>query len=262
MVTSSLSAQLAGEEDAVVLIKAAPQTGRRGETVCCAAVTFSGEWRRLYPIPFRQLDVSSQFGRWDIIRFRWRKPKDDVRVESRRVEEGSISIVGHLKEQQRETFLAPLIRPSLKEEREAGRTLALLKADLLDFFWERKEDADIERERKQFHEITRQSDMFVPKSLVSYCPSPYRFRYKYRSKDGQFCGTCQDWEIDATFFKWSRKYGVDKALDLMTDRFGKEYPKKGMLLAMGTHSRYPDTWLINGIIRCNPIRQMSLISLW
>jgi hypothetical protein len=32
-----------------------------------------------------------------------------------------------------------------------------------------------------------------------------------------------------------------------------------MLLAMGTHSLYPDTWLINGVIRLDEIGQLSLL---
>jgi hypothetical protein len=40
--------------------------------------------------------------------------------------------------------------------------------------------------------------------------------------------------------------------------FGEEYPAKGMLLAMGTHSQYPDTWLINGVIRLDDVKQLSL----
>jgi len=31
-----------------------------------------------------------------------------------------------------------------------------------------------------------------------------------------------------------------------------------MVLAMGTHSLYPDVWLINGIIRLDEITQLSL----
>jgi hypothetical protein len=31
-----------------------------------------------------------------------------------------------------------------------------------------------------------------------------------------------------------------------------------MLLAMGTHSLYPDTWLINGVIRHDNIKQIPL----
>jgi hypothetical protein len=45
----------------------------------------------------------------------------------------------------------------------------------------------------------------------------------------------------------------------MQTRFGEEYPRKGMLLAMGTHSQYPDTWLINGIIRLDQVQQFSLL---
>ena len=41
--------------------------------------------------------------------------------------------------------------------------------------------------------------------------------------------------------------------------FGEEYPKKGMVLAMGTHSLYPDVWLINGIVRLDEVTQMSLL---
>jgi hypothetical protein len=41
--------------------------------------------------------------------------------------------------------------------------------------------------------------------------------------------------------------------------FGEEYPGKGMLLAMGTHSIYPDTWLINGVIRLDDIKQIPFL---
>ena len=40
--------------------------------------------------------------------------------------------------------------------------------------------------------------------------------------------------------------------------FGKKYPAKGMLLAMGTHSLHQDTWLINGVVRQDDIDQPSL----
>ena len=40
--------------------------------------------------------------------------------------------------------------------------------------------------------------------------------------------------------------------------FGEEYPARGMLLAMGTQSLYPDTWLINGVVRLDEVEQLSL----
>ena len=81
--------------------------------------------------------------------------------------------------------------------------------------------------------------------MIPYKPCPYRFKYRYRTDDGVREGTCQDWEIEATFFKWAKRYG-------------EEYPTKGMLLAMGTHSLHPNTWLINGVVRLDDIQQLSL----
>ena len=73
-------------------------------------------------------------------------------------------------------------------------------------------------------------------------------------------GTCQDWETDAAFYNWSHHYGEQAALNHMQQVFGEDYPKKGMVLAMGTHSQYPDNpWLINGIIRLDEVKQMSLL---
>ncbi len=58
------------------------------------------------------------------------------------------------------------------------------------------------------------------------------------------------------FHHWEKQYGRRSALDKMKRMFGYEYPKKGMF--MGTHSRYPDRWLINGIIRLDEVRQQIL----
>ena len=40
-------------------------------------------------------------------------------------------------------------------------------------------------------------------------------------------------------YNWSRHYGEQAALENMQRVFGEDYPKKGMVLAMGTHSQYP-----------------------
>ena len=101
--------------------------------------------------------------------------------------------------------------------------------------------------------------MFNSTPLIPYDPCPYVFKYSYVTDDGERLGSCQDWETDATFYNWSRHYGEQTALENMRRVFGEEYPKKGMVFAMGTHSQYPDTWLINGIIRLDELKQMSLL---
>jgi len=41
--------------------------------------------------------------------------------------------------------------------------------------------------------------------------------------------------------------------------FGDEYPKKGMLLAMGTHGQRNWQWMIIGVVRMDKIVQPSLL---
>ena len=249
-----------GKTEAVVIIKAAPQVGQRhGETVCCAGIDLQGNWLRLYPISFRTLDDGQKFKRWDRIRFRWRRPSDDPREESRRVDQDTLQIAGELKKSERERFLSRTVVTSLDAEREAKRSLALLKAEVLEFKVERKGDADLRNEANKFAKLRAQPDLFNTKPIIPYEPCPYRFKYRYRTDDGMREGTCQDWEIEATFFKWAKLYGEERALADLRRIFGEEYPKKGMLLAMGTHSLYPDTWLINGVVRLDEIQQLSLL---
>lgn len=250
---------LAGKSEAVVIIKAAPQVGERhGETVCCAAIDLHGNWLRLYPVSFRKLDRAQKFARWDHIKFNWRKPSDDQRTESRRVEQQSIEIVGNLRPSDRERFLAKLIVTSLDRERAAGRSLALLKPRIQRFSFVKKSDQKLAEEKVHFETAIAQADLFI-RASIPYTPCPYKFHYHYETDDGERKGKCQDWEIEATFHKWSRIYGETEALKKISAVFGEELPRKGMLLAMGTHSRYPDVWLINGIIRLNDVKQGSLI---
>lgn len=248
-----------GETEAIVIIKAAPQAGgRHGETVCCAGIDLEGNWLRLYPISFRTLDTGQKFGRWDRIKFAWRLPTDDTRVESRRVNQDTLEIVGKLKKSERQNVLAHLIVESLRAELDKGRSLALLKPKNPEFKIEKKSSSEIKEDAAKFAALRAQPDLFNTKPLIPYRPCPYRFKYSYDTPDGPREGTCQDWEIETTFFKWSNTYGEERALDKMKRVFGEEYPSKGMLLAMGTHSVYRRTWLINGVIRLDEIEQLSL----
>ena len=248
-----------GETESIVIIKAAPQVGTKyGETVCCAGIDLQGNWLRLYPISFRTLDQGQKFRRWDRVKFKWRRPNDDRRPESRRVHQDSLEIVGTINKDVRERFLANSIVTSLDKERGEGRSLALLKADILDFRVEEKSSEDIQKEAEKFDALRAQPDLFNTKPIIPYKPCPYHFKYRYRTDDGEREGTCQDWEIEATYYRWTKEYGQDHALSEITRVFRDEYPSKGMLLAMGTHSQYPNTWLINGVVRLDDIKQATL----
>lgn len=251
------------QDEAFILVKAAPRRSETfGETVCCAGIDRSGCWVRLYPVSFRQLGDAQRFGRWDHIRYRWSKPKatKDMRTESRRVDPNSIEILKPLKQCDRNRLLTRSTVTSLTREREEGRSLALLKAEVLDFWWVRQSAEEITKHERLLVKLRAQEDMFAPATLVPMRTCPYIFKYRYRDDDGEHEGTCQDWETEQTYFARRRDQGSEEAaLDWMRHKFGEEYPRREMTLAMGTHRYRPDQWLINGVIRLNDEPQLNLL---
>jgi hypothetical protein len=251
-------------DECFVVVKAAPRASQtHGETVCIAAIDRSGAWIRLYPVSFRDLADAQRFGRWDHLQFRWRRPKasSDMRSESRRVDPSSIVILGQLPASQRDALLNRIAVSSLKKERAANRSLALLKPEIIDFRAIRRSIEDLDRQRSTYAAIEAQKSLFeaighaIPRN-----PCPYEFVYCYRDDDGIHNGTCQDWETEVTFMRRLKEMSSEKeALDWMYQKFGEEYPSSGMALAMGTHRYRQDQWLVNGVIRMRESKQGHLI---
>lgn len=239
-----------GTDDAIILVKAAPVIGsKHGETVCCAAIDLYGRWLRLYPVSFRVLDDVRKFKRWDRVKFSWRRPTTDDRPESRHVDSQSLEIVGTLKDAERSRFLDSRVVTSLNKERTEGRSLALLKPEIQKFSIAPRAADEVEEEQERIDRFHDQPDLFIPRPAVPRRACPYDFKFQYLTDDGRREGTCQDWETAATFFNWSNRYGEEKALRHMEIQFGEVLPQRGLYFAMGTHSRWPDVWLINGLIQ-------------
>jgi hypothetical protein len=252
------------EDEAFILVKAAPRPSETfGETVCCAGIDLKENWVRLYPVSFRQLGDYQKFRRWDHIRYRWSRPKatKDTRSESRRVDPHSIEIVRPMRQGDRNKLMSRIAVTSLSREHSEGRSLALLRPEVLDFWYERRADDEIAERERVLQQLRDQQDMFAPPALIPPRTSPYAFKYRYRDDDGIHVGTCQDWETEQTFLMRRQDQGSEKAaLDWMQRVFGEEYPRKGMGLAMGTHRYRLHQWLINGVIRVDDDLQPDLFS--
>jgi hypothetical protein len=242
-----------------ILVKAAPRVGKtHGETVCCAGIDPNEGWVRLFPVVFRTLNDVQKFSRWDIVEYSSRTPRDS-RGESRRIDHHSIKVVGQVPQSQRQELVARHVVQSLKLEYEEGRSLAFIRPREPEFFWTRKDQATFDADAAQYIEWhRREADGMLGlegRKLSPYTPAKYRFGYRYKTGDGSREGTCQDWEIEATYLSWERKYGEAGALDALQQTFGVDYPKKGFVLAMGTHKAYPSKWLINGLVRLDHGRE-------
>ena len=251
-----------GTSRAVVLVKAVPQASENhGETVCVAALDEYGIWHRLYPVNFRDLKSDQKFGRWDLIEFSWRLPEvsKDRRVESKRIVQESVQIVSKLKAGERQRYLEKAIVQSERAEYEAGRSLALIRPMNPKFRYQARSIEEIERVRKGYDDIRRSPDLFGTTDIVPREPSPFEFYYEYSDGDGKHEKRCHDWETEQTFLKWRDLYGEERALTDMKRVFGEEYPQRGMVLALGTHSQRNWQWMIIGILRMDVTNQTSFL---
>ena len=250
------------EIEATVLVKALPQvTEHRGETVCVAAMTDDRRWYRFYPIAFRQLDDTQRFVRWNRVKLKGRlvDANKDNRAESRNIDQDSIVLMGKMPSDRRAAFLEPALVTSTKKERQEGRSLALIRPENPSFFFRRRSADEIAERKARYDKLLASPDMFAARTIVPLSPAPFEFGYRYHDDDGGHECLCHDWEVEQTFLNWRRSHGEQETLDLVADMFGRRYPEEGMALAMGTHSRYPDVWMIIGVIRLPPVSQPSLI---
>lgn len=251
------------DDEAFILVKAAPRASQtHGETVCIAAVDRTGAWCRLYPVSFRYMEQRQRFGRWDRITYRWRRPPvaQDRRSESRRVDDSSIEIIGTLPKNQRHALVDRIGVTSLARQLEQHRSLAMLKCEIIDFVPQRRTSGELDARRSTYAALERQGDLLAALSdVIPRDPCPYAFKYRYRDDDGVHWGTCQDWETEATFMRRLFEMGEQPALNWMQQKFGEEYAREGMALAMGTHRWHPGQWLINGVIRYDESPQRRLL---
>ena len=163
-----------------------------------------------------------------------------------------------MRDSERAKFLNPILSPSTKKAAEQEKSLTLIRPKKSKFFWKMKTERELREEREAYRAASRQLS-FLDKELAALVPCPYQFKFDYETEDNtRHQATCDDWETAAMFYGFQRRYGTERALAEMDRVFNCTYPTKGMAFAMGTHSRFPDVWLLVGVIRLDDVSQLSL----
>ncbi len=242
----------------IILVKALPQPSKTyGETVCCAGMTAEGNWKRLFPVRYRHLQGEQSFKRWDWVNFNYRPPTKDLRKESCHVYEDSIQIDGEFAKGGRAAFFSRLIEKSAKHAFENGKSLALIRPRKTRFSYKKKSLADIEEE-KQGYKLAAQQDSFFDEKQTDLEPSPYEFRFSFEDDSGPHTYQDGDWETHAMFYNQRRRSNEQEALRWMEQTFNEDYPKRGMVFAIGNMAKRPQTWQLLGVIRLDESKQVEL----
>lgn len=164
------------QEDIAVLAKAIPAiTQKHGEITCVAGIGPDNKWRRLYPASTKLLK-QSYFMKFDIIRVEvdpWQglhpRPEDRFLVNYI----GKVGSIGRIRGKvdwnPRRSFLDKFLDISVKSILSSGRSLGIIKPEILDFY----------------------------KNANGRC------RYKFRDSDKvEYDLVCRDWEVKALDSKY------------------------------------------------------------
>lgn len=244
-----------------ILVKAYPQPSRAyQETVCCAGITETGEFVRLYPIRYRRLKPEARFERYDLVQVEGEKPRDDHRPESFHVDEDSIRIVrtGRSSDANSKPLIwLPYVSPSLDAlrganddpERRTSLGIVMPDAGSVRFSWKPTAAAD-EADQAISASLQHQSSL-IEDPLEPLDSPEYVFRVSWTSNGRKSEGAIHDWEVQAAYRAYKRKYH-ERALDMMKQQYQEEMAGRNLHFFLGTMKAHPKQFIIVGLLRSSP----------
>ena len=249
-------------EELLILTKTYPSPSTKyRETTCVAAVNRDGHLRRVFPVPFRFLGGDLQFQKWEWVRANVITALKDNRPESFNIDVDTIVKTGERigTEQswvKRRQWVEPHVMESfaaLEARRQAtGETLGLLRpARLLGLEITAVKDADWTDEER--HKLAQEGlfDEGVVRNRPPLRKLPHDFHYRYEcdTKNGveALRHKITDWEAGALYWNCVQSHGVDWEKPFR-QRLEAEFAQKDLMLLIGTVHRFPDQWLIVGLV--------------
>jgi hypothetical protein len=222
--------------------------------------------RRLYPVPFRLIEESQKFKKWQWVELRVEKATKDRRPESHKVYVDNI-VCGEQIDTRRgwaerrpwlekiPTFDSPAAMDAARLSE--GISLALLRPRQvirLDITPARYADWTSEEREKLTRELM-QGDLFseaeVQREVRELRKIPFDFYYRciYSSPDGEreYKQKIIDWEAGALYWRCRKSHG-DNWEQPFRAKLEHDLTGKDLMFLMGNLHRFQDQWLIVSLI--------------
>ncbi len=261
------------ELEVLVVVKAYPNPSQGlSEAVCVAGISKELGFVRLYPIPFRDLDDARKFAKYQVVRLRGRKPKQDGRPNTFRPDLESLQPVGDPlstadRWRARREWVLPWASDSMcqiqRQQERTGISLGVFKpAEVIDV--EQQEDESCDWMPAELAKLNQQ-DLFVTKDKKPLEKIPFSWRYHYRCADPHCKTHCQqiiDWEI-AEFYRNCGRRGITHSEEIhaqVRKKFLAQLcgPDKDVYFFTGNMARYPQSFLMLGVFWPPKDPQMNL----
>ncbi len=244
------------KERLLVLAKAAPEVSSKYESlICVAGITDKGEWRRIYPIPWKIFWRTSgrNFKKKSWIEYELESDKpSDHRPESRKIKPETITPLGEAKFSEIDAILKGRVTTLEELARKGSKTESLgviVPKEMIDF--KEMDNSHYDESMKK----AAQKNLGGERAVRLDIPA-YKYQYVFKDDNGRTIHEllCEDWEVGELYRKCeeNRKIGKyrdgnevhQKVREKMLNEIGE---KKPLYFIVGTHSRWP-TFMIVGVI--------------
>lgn len=257
----------------LITVKATPQPSQKyGDTVCVAGIRLredtGPEWIRLYPVPFRSMDVLDRFRKYELLDLQVTPSRDDPRAESYKPDRSSIQHGERLEGwKARHPFVEPLadrwtmcgvLRAA--RAREPYPTLAVIRPqEVTGLEITNHPGWTADQLARMSGELRQQMDLFDQEATPTVPLEAPRFvvKYAYRCADAACNGHKQsliDWEVTELVRRHHQGDDDATAAEAVRSRFLDQMasPERGPLFFVGNQLKNPLTYSVLGVYRSVP----------
>jgi hypothetical protein len=241
----------------LITVRTYPTPAWKGiEVSCTAGITDTGQWIRLFPMPYRYLSLDKRFRKYQWIEVNTKKASDS-RLESYQLDPDSIRILSEPiptsnNWEARKKLVFPLKAHCLcclkaKRDKEGIPTLGIFKPKTIRSF--KIERTEPNWSAKQLARL-QQLSFFETQPTKELERIPYIFSYSFICDEPNCTGhelMCTDWEIMQSYRRWRQQYGTN------WERYFRDKYETEMILVNDTHfyvgtlHEHPADWIIIGL---------------
>lgn len=267
----------------LITVKTYPTLSRKyGETVCTAGVREDGTWVRIYPVPFRRLEDTEQYRKFDWLECDLVKSRTDPRPESwGPVDPNLMTPVGHLDTSDNWRERRHLLLRTAKVHTRLDELIAAAKANesslavfrptrIKDLVWEAEEREWDQAKVAEIRARSQQKELFAEEAwretfkLIQKLP--YSFSYRFEDANGRSSELqVLDWEAGALYWNCLRSSNGNElvALEKVRSKYFDEFSQRDLHFFLGTtqqfHQVAPNPWVIIGVFPIPHEKQMDLL---
>lgn len=268
-----------------IVVKTYPTISKEySELVCTAGILEDGSWIRLYPVPFRKLDIDQKYPKYTWIEIEAVRNTADFRPETYRPDLSTISVgkkpskVVDWDERRRIVLKNKKIYTNLQElidkAKLDGTSLAVFKSTkVLDFISEPVERDWDPNKLAILKGLSQQLNLFqTPEEIeeeFKVIPKvPYKFSYKIEDDSGKHSTMMiEDWEIGMLYFNCLKQANCNEnmAIAKVKEKYFDYFITRDLHFFLGTtkqfHNIAPNPFIIIGAFYPpipSPTQQMSL----